>query len=351
MAFEEFIGNVRAKRYLEKYLSSNQIPHLLLFSGIEGIGKKHIALAFAQAQQKQDPTKTFYPDISVLKLEGKAGLHSIQSIRKMIEEMDLAPYEEESKVIIIDDCDKMLPTSANALLKSFEEPKRTKIILITSRMSSLLPTILSRAQVIRFDPIDTVEVSEYLQKVKQIPREKADKIAIRAKGSLGCALDHLEDSFDHEDLLFSLLASQNSNFFELSCSIKTLCDCIETKKKKYAKDILQDTKEMSASIRQQVEQEYEGELQKIQMTLIDKIFEDIFDFFRDVQLVSLGSSENLFFQERKKEITELFQQGRLIPLVRVHSLLQKARLSIERSIPMQTVLEALFLELDMVKKR
>ncbi len=347
MTFEGLIGNTRAKRYLEKYLTLNAIPHLLLFSGIEGIGKKHFALEFAKAQLKQD--KSFHPDISLLKVEGKAGLHSIQSMRKMIEEMDFSPFEAEYKIIIIDDCDKMLPTSANALLKSFEEPKRTKIILITSRTSQLLPTILSRAQVIRFDPIDTLEIADYLQKTKNITKDQAEKIAYRSKGSLGYALDMLENTFDFEDLLFSLVSKEHSNFYELSSSLKQLCESIDAKKKEYAEHIVKDTKDLPANIRNQIEQEYEGELQKIQMTIVDKIFHDIYDFFRDVQLVALGSKEQLFYEERKNEILDLFQNGNLISLSQVHSVLQKARLSIERSIPMQTVFEALFLELEMIK--
>ncbi len=79
-------------------------------------------------------------------------MHSIESVRNFIHEVSMAPYGSKYKVFIIHDAERMLPTSANALLKTFEEPsKNSVIILISNHADILIPTILSRCTVVRFN--------------------------------------------------------------------------------------------------------------------------------------------------------------------------------------------------------
>lgn len=135
--FEKIAGNSRIKDYLQRFPIKS---HSLLFAGPDGVGKK----LFAQAVAESLLGAPHHPDLHMYRPEGKTGMHSILSMRQLSEEVYLAPFSGQRKVFIIDDADRMQNVGANALLKTFEEPaKDSVIILISSRPSALLPTILS----------------------------------------------------------------------------------------------------------------------------------------------------------------------------------------------------------------
>lgn len=127
---------------LTRLIQKKTIPHALLIVD----GKKR-ALKFAQ--ELIGTTAEFHPDIHHIRPEGK--YHPIAALRKLAEDVALTPFEAPYKVFLIHDAEKMLVASANALLKTFEEPTDyTVILLLTSYPDKLLPTILSRCQTYRF---------------------------------------------------------------------------------------------------------------------------------------------------------------------------------------------------------
>lgn len=144
------------KERLARLIQSGKIPHALLFAGPKRAGKKAAALQFAVdlLQTRKKPEN--HPDIHLYFPEGKAGMHPIESIRALTQDVSLAPYEGKWKIYIVHEAEKMLPTSSNALLKTLEEPaSHTLIILISDHPDRLLPTVLSRCQTIDFPPQDT----------------------------------------------------------------------------------------------------------------------------------------------------------------------------------------------------
>lgn len=93
-----------------------------------------------------------HPDVHILQIEGKSGMHSVAALREMLEEVSLPPYEAPLKVFLIYDAERMLPTGSNTLLKTLEEPPfDSLIILLSSQPKDLLPTIVSRCRIFRFD--------------------------------------------------------------------------------------------------------------------------------------------------------------------------------------------------------
>lgn len=86
-----------------------------------------------------------HPDMHLYSPEGKSQMHPMASIQKLVREMALPPFESPCKVFIIEDAEKMLPSSSNALLKTLEEPPEdTFFFLLSSHPQLLLPTICSR---------------------------------------------------------------------------------------------------------------------------------------------------------------------------------------------------------------
>jgi DNA polymerase III delta prime subunit len=138
---------------LARILQSRCVPHALLLTGPPNTAqvKYQAVLQFALALLQTDKQPENHPDIHQYFPEGKAGVHTIESIRQLTQEVFLAPYEGAWKIFILQEADKMLPTSSNALLKTLEEPApKTILILLSHHPERLLPTLVSRCQTINF---------------------------------------------------------------------------------------------------------------------------------------------------------------------------------------------------------
>src|ERR1041385_1951524 len=216
--FDELTGNERVKAALKRMLVSGRLPGALLFVGEEGIGKKRFALEVARAlncrtpkdheacgvcssctrivklnyPQRDDADEwtqiiwTDHPDVGLV-VAPKRVLR-VEQMRQIEKEANFRPFEGKARVFLVDEADKLNDASANALLKVLEEPPRTShLILITARPAMLLPTILSRCQMIRFSPLTPAEIESHLVK-NDIDAKTARLRARAAGGSMGRAL-------------------------------------------------------------------------------------------------------------------------------------------------------------------
>lgn len=210
------IGNEPIKSYLTKAVQSGQLHHTLLFSGRDGIGKRLFAKALAQAlldAPLQRVESENHPDLHVLRPEGKSGTHPIEQLRLMIDEIRKPPFEATRKVFIICDAERMLPPSANALLKTLEEPDLDcQIVLVSSSPSEMLPTILSRCVHLSFQPIPRDAIMRYLQEKHSVDPKRAQSLARLSIGSIGHALTLLANdrSEKAEEILFDTLEKKLS---------------------------------------------------------------------------------------------------------------------------------------------
>lgn len=217
--FAELTGNERVKAALKRMLTSDRLPGALLFTGEEGIGKKLFALEVARAlncrtpkdeeacgvcssctriaklnyPQRDDAEEwtqiiwTDHPDVGLV-VAPKRVLR-VEQMRQIEKEANFRPFEGKARVFLIDEADKLNDASANALLKVLEEPPRTShLILITARPAMLLPTILSRCQMIRFSPLTPAEIETHLTKKNLVDKKTARLRARAAGGSMGRAL-------------------------------------------------------------------------------------------------------------------------------------------------------------------
>ena len=217
--FDELTGNSRVKVVLKRMLISDRLPGAMLFTGEEGIGKKLFALEIARALNCRTPKdyeacgvcpscvrimKLNYPqrddaeewtqiiwtdhaDVGLVIAPRR--VLRVDQMRQIEKEANFRPFEGKARVFLIDEADKLNDASANALLKVLEEPPRTSyLILITARPAMLLPTILSRCQMIRFSPLSPDEIEKYLTKNKLVDAKTARLRARAAGGSMGRAL-------------------------------------------------------------------------------------------------------------------------------------------------------------------
>lgn len=186
--FCAIIGQGQPIRLLKSFIANDRLPHALLFSGDDGIGKKMTALAFAMAVnchtlQKENLHHLSIDDIDacgncascrkiagnqhpdIIHIQPRSSIITISQIRTMLEILALKPHEAAQRVVILSEAQAMNPQAANALLKVLEEPPRKTLLVLTANQpSNLLPTVASRCRHIRFFPLDQKAICHLLRK-------------------------------------------------------------------------------------------------------------------------------------------------------------------------------------------
>lgn len=171
-------------------MGENQLAQGYLFLGPESVGKSLCALEFACALAS-DPDflpSQYQPspfDVSVVRpaVETKRGVTktksiSAETIRDALLFLDRFPAVGRFRVVIIEDAHTLSPTAQNVLLKNLEEPKSTAvIILVTHEVGSILPTVLSRIEKIRFDYVPQAEIEKGMRALPLSQQGKALQIA------------------------------------------------------------------------------------------------------------------------------------------------------------------------------
>ncbi|MCA1817927.1 MAG: DNA polymerase III subunit delta' [Acidobacteria bacterium] len=236
--FDRLVGNARAKGVLRRMLAQRRVPGALLFAGEESVGKFRFAVELAKALNCLTPqgveacdrcsacarVPNFQPppasddkergrhiawsghqDVGLLRLE--RSFITVEQAREVERESNFRPREGRARVFIIDPAERMNANAANALLKTLEDFAPTShLILVTSRPASLLPTIRSRCQTVRFSPLAAEEIEKYLVATKRRAGEDARLVARLARGRLGEALELELDAYrERRALMFGVL--------------------------------------------------------------------------------------------------------------------------------------------------
>lgn len=224
--FSKLVGNENIKQTLRHLLGNDRVPNSLLFAGDDGVGKRQFALELAMAFICTKPVKSEAcgvcaacrrGDVFVIPKSDKGedydkvffSEHSdvgmvvpfnrnvrVKAIRDLEREANFRPYEGRARFFIIDDADKMNDAASNALLKTLEEPPPTShIFLITSRPDSLLATIRSRCQTLRFAPVEADIIEKFLIEDRAFTHGEARLAARLSRGSIGRAVSIKVEQF------------------------------------------------------------------------------------------------------------------------------------------------------------
>lgn len=242
MNWEQIVGHLKLKNLLKDSIINNRVSHAQLFVGKEGYGTLPLALAFAKEILKKEnehsSTKvdslnhldlhfsfpvfkanksgltgqffdTFREMIlnnpyannedwsTILESENKQLSIYVEEVDEIIKKFALKSYEGGSKILIVWQADKMNTDAANKFLKFLEEPpKNTYIILTASNIDFMLPTILSRTQIVEISSIKEEDLDSFLLKENQVSVERRKEIIFQAQGNWNVAqkLVHSENT-------------------------------------------------------------------------------------------------------------------------------------------------------------
>ena len=204
VGFNNVIGHEEIIRHLQNAIKTGKISHSYIFAGEPGSGKRLLAGIYAMTLQCEEGGENAcgkcesckraigknHPDIIMVKHE-KPNTISIDEIREqVVNDVDIKPYSSPYKIYIIPDAEIMTPQAQNALLKTIEEPPEYAVImLLTSNIDGLLPTIRSRCVRLDLKVVDDGLVKKYLMEHLHIPDYQAEIDAFR---SLSISFPHVQ---------------------------------------------------------------------------------------------------------------------------------------------------------------
>lgn len=240
--FRDIIGQEQIKEHFRNALTAKKISHAYIINGEKSSGKEFIAKIFAMALQcekgEANPCQECHsckqalsdnqPDIIRVTHE-KPNTISVDDIRGQINnDVAIKPYSSPYKVYIMNEAEKMTVQAQNAILKTLEEPPEYAVILLlTTNVNSLLPTILSRCVVLNMKPVADALVKKYLMEQMQVPDYKAEVCVAFARGNIGKAkmLASSEDFENVKSEALSLLKYiQDMELHEMIAAIKKIND-------------------------------------------------------------------------------------------------------------------------------
>ncbi|MFO7658104.1 MAG: DNA polymerase III subunit delta' [Bacteroidales bacterium] len=253
MQFKDIIGQRSIKENLLQTVKDNRIAHALLFHGPEGSGTLPLAVAYAQyisclnragddscgtctschkynkfihpdlhfvypvstsKRVVKDPVSSDYVNewrncllqnpymreaqwYEFIEIENKQGLIGREESRHILKKLSLKPFESDYKIMIIWLPEKMNPSCANTLLKLIEEPPdNTILLMVADSIHEILPTILSRVQIIKVPGINDNDLGKVLAEMHQLPQARVENLLHLSNGNYQRALDLINSSVE-----------------------------------------------------------------------------------------------------------------------------------------------------------
>lgn len=304
MQWNNIIGHKQVITQLCLMQQEDRIPHAMLFCGTDGVGKSLVAEALAAAILCHAPVHNqacghckacralaagTHPDFFQIQPESEtkaAPAIRIEAVRKLQEEIARIPLLSERRVVIMQEADKMNEAAANCLLKTIEEPSgQIVFILLTSRPSALLDTIISRCMRVEFGILQPEELVAILHQ-QGIEEPLAGKLASIADGSVSKAL-----AMQDEELL-----NLQSQAFDLASATGTLG----------VEQLLQLAKEMSNHSRERLIQ-WLGFLAMIYRDLLMLYSGSGLPLYNQSDIDRLSSLLNKYHQQELLQLLQLVQ--------------------------------------------
>ena len=324
----DLIGHEWAVDMLKKHVVNGTTRHAYLFCGPPGLGRRTLALRFAQALNCTTPSEAGIPcdtcrdckgiesmqhaDLSIVQAESEGGIMKVDQIRDMRKTMILKPYMSKYRIAIFLRFQEANDNAANALLKTLEEaPSYAVLILTADTPEQLLPTIISRCEVLRLRSSSIDEVKQDLQ-ANGVESDKAKLIAHISGGRPGYARRLIEDDV--------LLDTREERLNELL----TLLSASRVEKFKYADQLARDKDAMRQAITFWI------------------------SYWRDIMLRSAQAGTSLVNVDRNVEIEDLAGQVDLPTARKVVSRLEDALEKIDKNVNLRLLAEVMLLDLPKV---
>ncbi len=316
------IGHEWATDLLLNGLARGRVPHAALIVGLPNIGKTTVAFTFAQALNCTGGQPVpcgecisclkiasgNHPDVRILDAPGQS--LKIGEVRDLQRDLSLSPHEGRWRVAVLSDFERATVEAANALLKTLEEPPaQVALVLTATEADVLLPTIVSRCQVLSLRPLSTSVIKDTLISHWDAHPTQADLLATLSNGRLGWAISALGDE--------SLLARRNEHLDNLA----SLMSKGRVERLAYAADLSRDP------------------------ALVKEVLALWLGWWRDVLLLASGSHVAITNLDRKAMLHQQSGQVTIRQAQRMVAQLRSTTKNLDQNVNVRLALEVLLLSL------
>ncbi len=356
-ALDEIENQDEVKGLLARAVTQGHITHAYLFCGAPGSGMEDAALAVAEClvcPQGGDGSceecirvkHHTHPDVHWLTPDSSTG-YLISQIRDLIDDVQLAPVRAKTKVYILENAGLLRSASANALLKTLEEPPAHTVFILLARSAEImLQTIVSRCQVVPFRSIPEAQAIESI--VKKTGASKRDaRIALAIAGTPAAAASYLGQPSKRSlrvQAVTALDGLAKDDAWDVLLAARSLIEAVRSplgdvkKSQKAEKDQVSDF--LSASAIHRLEDSQKRELGARERSGIMEVFAATDSVLRDALLVAQGRPEDIVnadFPEVCERIAEAGAAGILAALAAVGD----ARASLAHNVSSQLTVEVM----------
>ncbi len=365
MPFSHVIGQENIIRLLKNSLQDGRMAHAYLFAGPDGIGKTMVAKTLAQAlnckREGGDACarcpacrriENFsHPDVTWVRPMGLSRQVGIDDIRRLRRQISLKPYQGRMKVYLITEADRMTAQASNALLKTLEEPPANSIlILLTSHPASLLPTIISRCQMMRFSPLNPGRIEDYLVKKLNLSSPKARLLSRLSEGRLGKALSLQEKAVWEEREKILNLGSQISAQDDLEKLLEVAAEIVEWVSN-FKQELEERLKDELREVEDVISKEQLGEMRKERIALlagesrrkVGEILDLMIGYYRDLLVLKEGGEAINLDRKEEMEVraVSISSQG----IRKIIKAIEETKGFIERNVNLRLALETMTMKI------
>lgn len=307
--FDGVLGQPRVREFFRATIALGRVSHAYLLTGPAGSNKTSAAYAFAQAilcekngcGECDDCVRVLrrrHPDVHYYAPEGAQG-YLVEQIREIVSDVSLAPIRAKRKVYILDRVDLLGTQAANAFLKTLEEPVSGVVFILLGRTrEGVLPTIVSRCQVVPFRHIPAKEAAGILSQKVGVTPERA-RMAIEAcDGSITQAISFAKSSERTEfrarvmEVLANLRVADARDVLEYAAELieraKAPLDNVRTEQ---SEELAESADFLTKTAMRQIELRHKRALTQATRTSLKQMTALIRSWLRDVLMVLSGTPE------------------------------------------------------------
>ena len=324
--FDGIFGQPRVREFLRASIASGRVSHAYLFTGPAGSNKTAAAYAFAQAILCKDHgcrtcddcrriERRKHPDVHFYTPEGAQG-YLIEQIREIVSGVSLAPIRAKAKVYILDRVDLLGVSAANAFLKTLEEPvEGVTFILLGRTREAVLPTIVSRCQVVPFRHIPAREAAGILSQKTGVTPEQA-RIAIEAcNGSITRAMTFAKSAERAEfrarimEVLSNLPLSDERDVLEYAAELieraKAPLDNVRTQQ---SEELAESADFLTKTALKQIELRHKRALSMATRESLNQTTSIIRSWLRDVLMIASGTPDLIVNIDQREVLQRVAQK-------------------------------------------
>lgn len=324
--FDGIFGQPRVREFLRASIASGRVSHAYLFTGPAGSNKTAAAYAFAQAILCKDHgcrtcddcrriERRKHPDVHFYTPEGAQG-YLIEQIREIVSGVSLAPIRATGKVYILNRVDLLGVSAANAFLKTLEEPvEGVTFILLGRTREAVLPTIVSRCQVVPFRHIPAREAAGILSQKTGVTPEQA-RIAIEAcNGSITRAMTFAKSAERAEfrarimEVLSNLPLSDERDVLEYAAELieraKAPLDNVRTQQ---SEELAESADFLTKTALKQIELRHKRALSMATRESLNQTTSIIRSWLRDVLMIASGTPDLVVNIDQREVLQRVAQK-------------------------------------------